>query len=96
MTRNVEQQREKERDLARQVEELRGQLRLKEAEVDRLMGKSDNSQYYQRTLEGEMQSLRQENQRLLEQLNEAKTEEVKSEKRKSAYEIEILDMKRAL
>jgi hypothetical protein len=38
-------------------------------EIDRLNGRQDNSSYFQRTLEGEMQQLRADNQRLAEALN---------------------------
>lgn len=39
--------------------------------------------------------MRQDNQRLTEALNAAKTDEVKFEQRKNQFEIELLDFKRA-
>lgn len=41
-----------------------------------------------------MLQVRQDNQRLTEALNQAKTDEVKFEQRKNQFEIEILDLKR--
>lgn len=61
MTRTQEQQREKERELSRSIEELKGVIRQKDMEIDRLTGKQDNVSYYQRTLETEMQQVRQDN-----------------------------------
>lgn len=46
MTKNVEQQREKEREQARQVEELKGVIRQKDMEIERLSGKQENVSYY--------------------------------------------------
>ena len=43
-----------------------------------------------------MQQLRADNQRLAEALNQAKTEEVRHEQRKNQFEIEVLDLKRAV
>ena len=54
MTRTVEQWRERERELVRENEELRGNVRGKDAEIDRLMGKSDTVGYYQRQVEQEL------------------------------------------
>jgi hemerythrin-like domain-containing protein len=90
----VEQQREKEREQARLIEELRGTIRQRDLEIERLVGKHDNASYFQRTLEQEMSQLRQDNQRLQEALNAAKTEEVRGEQRKNQYELEILDLRR--
>lgn len=94
MAKNVEAQRERERDMARQAEELKGQLRQRELEIERLLGKNDNVNYFQRNLEVELGQLRAESMRLNEALNACKTEEVRQEQRRNQMELEILDLKR--
>ena len=80
--------------MARQVEELRGQLRQRELEIERLLGKNDNVNYFQRNLEVELGQLRAESMRLNEALNTCKTEEVRQEQKRNQMELEILDLKR--
>lgn len=69
MSKSAEAQREKEREQARTIEELRGQLRGRDMEIERLNGKHDNVSYAQRGLEHELSSLRSEIQRLQDALN---------------------------
>ena len=94
ISRNVEQQREKEREQARVVEELRGTLRQRDQEIERMVAKVDSHGYLQRTMEQEMAQVRNENQRMQEMMNSLKTEEVRGESRKNQYELEIMDLKR--
>lgn len=94
MAKTAESQRERERDMARQVEELKGQLRQRELEIERLLGKNDNVNYFQRNLEVEIGQLRQESMRLNEALNASKTEEVRHEQKRNQMDLEILDLKR--
>ena len=94
ITRNVEQQREKEREQARVIEELRGTLRQRDLEIERMVAKVDSHGYLQRTMEQEMAQVRNENQRMQEMMNSLKTEEVRGESRKNQYELEIMDLKR--
>ncbi len=61
MNKSVEAQREKERELARQVEELRGTIRHKDMDIERLQGKHENVNYYQKSLEADLSALRNEN-----------------------------------
>jgi len=46
MAKSAEAQREREREMARQAEELKGQLRQRELEIERLLGKNDNVNYF--------------------------------------------------
>ena len=94
ITRNVEQQREKEREQARVIEEFRGTLRQRDQEIERMVAKVDSHGYLQRTMEQEMAQVRNENQRMQEMMNSLKTEEVRGESRKNQYELEIMDLKR--
>lgn len=94
ISRNVEQQREKEREQARVIEELRGTLRQRDLEIERMVAKVDSHGYLQRTMEQEMAQVRNENQRMQEMMNSLKTEEVRGESRKNQYELEIMDLKR--
>ena len=54
ITRSVEQQREKEREQARVIEELRGTVRQSDQEIERMLAKIDSQGYLQRTMEQEM------------------------------------------
>ena len=54
ITRSVEQQREKEREQARVIEELRGTVRQRDQEIERMLAKIDSQGYLQRTMEQEM------------------------------------------
>lgn len=63
-------------------------------EVERLKGRSDNVSVHSRNLESEQHELREEIQRLMDMLNAAKNDQVKSEQRKNQAEIEILDLKK--
>lgn len=94
MTRTAEQWRERERELVRESEELRGLVRMKEQEIERMAGKNDTVGYYQRQVEQELGQAKGEIARLTEVMNQMKTEEVKNEQRKNQYELEILDLKR--
>ncbi len=58
ISKSVEQQREKERENARLIEELRGTVRQRDLEIERLLGKHDNASYFSRTLEQEIAQLR--------------------------------------
>jgi len=51
ITRSVEQQREKEREQAREIEELRGTVRQRDQEIERMVAKIDSQGYLQRTME---------------------------------------------
>lgn len=54
ITRSVEQQREKEREQARVIEELKGTVRQRDQEIERMLAKIDSQGYLQRTMEQEM------------------------------------------
>ena len=45
ITRSVEQQREKEREQARVIEELRGTVRQRDQEIERMLAKIDSQGY---------------------------------------------------
>jgi len=46
ISKSVEAQREKEREQARLIEELRGTVRQRDLDIERLLGKSDNVNYF--------------------------------------------------
>ena len=94
MAKIADSMREKEREQARLIEELKGQLRQRELEIERLLGKNDNVNYFQRNLEQELSQLRGESLRLTEALNACKTEEVRQEQKRNQLELEIIDLKR--
>ena len=94
ITRNVEAHRDREREMARGAEELKGTLRQRDLEIERLTGKLDNQAYFQRQVEQELAQVKAENLRVMEMLNSQKTEEVRGEQRKNQFELEIIDLKR--
>ena len=51
ISRTVEAQRDRDLQQSRLIEELRGQLRAKEQDIDRLLGKSDVIGYHSRQAE---------------------------------------------
>ena len=94
ITRNVEAHRDREREMARGAEELKGTLRQRDLEIERLTGKLDNQAYFQRQVEQELAQVKAENLRVMEMLNSQKTEEIRGEQRKNQFELEIIDLKR--
>ena len=61
ITKSVEQYRQIERDFIKQVEDLKSQLRQRDQEIDRLKSRTDNASYYTKTLEQDLQNMRNEN-----------------------------------
>ena len=75
----VEGMRNTERELNREIEDLKTQMRIKDQELDRLKSRTDNASYYTKTLEQELADQRTEIQRLNDLLNSQKNDVVKSE-----------------
>lgn len=77
ISKTVDQYRQQERELNRQIDELKSQLRQKEQEIDRLKSRTDNASYYTKTLEQDLQQLRDENMALNEQINQQKSDSIR-------------------
>ena len=56
----IESLRDKERELLRQVEQLKQTIKSKEDEIQRMQGKVESANIYSRTLEQEVSELRNE------------------------------------
>jgi len=96
ITKSVEAQRERDLQKARTIEELRGIIRAKDLEIERISGKTEVIGGQSRLVEQELGDAKAEVQRLLEVVNRCKTQEVIAEQRKNQFEIEIIDLKRQI
>lgn len=86
--------RDKERDFVRQIEDLKQLLAMKENEIERFKGQSQNVTSFSKSLEREISDLRDEVQRLNDIINNTQNDTLRTEHKKNQFEIEIIDLKK--
>lgn len=69
---------------------------MKENEIDRTKGQTENVSHFSQSLEKENLELREEVQRLNDIINSGKNDTMRTEHKKNQAEIEIIDLKKQI
>ena len=94
--RTVEEMRDRERDLQRQVDKRQQECELKQNENERLGQKLKTVQSYSSTLEKDLRDARDQIAALSSQLNNGQNESVKNVNAKNKAELTIVDLRNSL
>lgn len=85
---------DQERELQRQIDQLKQQMTLKNSEVDRANGKIETVSSYNMTLEKEITQLRNKVSTLNEEIHSGQSQTIKQEHTKNQHELEIFDLRK--
>lgn len=92
----MENMKDKERDLQRQINKLTTDNELKTSELDRLHAKIETIQSYNSTLEKEISEVRGQVSQLNSKVSDGQDETLKNQNMKNRADIEIVDLRQNL